>query len=106
MCVVSMVSDWGIQKVLPNIAEPVHPIWWPPLTIPNSLPPQDTGFKVIKLEEYVELVRKAKEYDERTNQPECPDPEKMAKMEEYCKKFESMGTEMFRLANELRNLLK
>src|SRR4051812_6336544 len=102
MCVVSMVSDYGIQKILPSIA----PNWYENITIPSVLTPQTAGYHILKLEEYNELMRKAKEYDARTNQPECPDPEKMAKMEEYCKKFETMGTEMFRLANELRNLLK
>jgi hypothetical protein len=105
MCVVSMVSDYGIQKVFPEIS-PNFPNFHH-VSAPNWVGPGTVAdHKIVTMTEYNELLRKAKEFDEKTGQPECPDPVKMAKMEEYCKKFETMGTEMFRLANELRNILK
>lgn len=101
-----MVSNIGIEKVFPSLVPPGQPAVLPPnwagaINIENNW-----HQKIITLTEYNELMRKAKAFDEATNQPDCPDPEKMAKMEEFCKKFETMGTEMFRLANELRNILK
>lgn len=96
MCAVSAISNYGISTVLPSLVT----AWSPKCPYPDAITTE------IALVEYNALLRKAKEYDERTNQPECPDPEKMAKMEEFCKKFETMGTEMFKLANELRNILK
>ena len=105
MCVVSAVTDYGLQKVFPDLSRPIdlaRPITpnydWSGTTL--------LDYKIVTLTEYNELIRKAKAFDEKTNQPDCHDPEKVAKLEEYCKKLEAFGVEMFKLVNELRALLK
>jgi hypothetical protein len=104
MCAISMVSNYGIEKVFPGIiSPPIQPIQQ---FSPNSINLDLSNWKYVTLQEYNALMTKAKEFDARTGQPECPDPEKIKKMEEFCVKFETMGAEMFRLSHELRSLLK
>jgi len=106
MCSVSMITGYGLEKVFPGIITPAVQPSLPSVLSNDWVEKLYNQTKVITLTEYNELIRKAKEFDAKTNQPECPDPEKIAAVEEFCKKFELMGTEMFRLANDLRNLLK
>ena len=65
MCVVSMVTDWGQKK---------YPDWitWPTTTEMFPTPRE----KIVDYKEYLELVRKAEEYDRMTGQPDCIDPDK------------------------------
>lgn len=69
MCVVSMVSG----HFQDNYASP--------LTFPPQIYP-----------DYLELIRKAKLYDEMTNQKDCPDPKKVEWQNELEKiMFEKYG---------------
>lgn len=60
MCVVSMIHDHFRDR---------YPL-------PDYLRDLDDGWIKIRWEEYQELLRKAREYDARTNQPNCEDPKK------------------------------
>lgn len=71
MCVVSMVHEhyqtWPspFTPAAPTFPPPLHPDWtWE------------------RWNEYQELLRKAAEYDKRVGQPDCPDPNKEAMMQE------------------------
>lgn len=79
MCVVSMVGDHYADKWLPR---------WPDLVPPEpggtriiKLPPEITReeFDALKceVEEMKALLKRAKEYDERNNEPDCEIDEKM-----------------------------
>lgn len=64
MCVVSMITDEYMRK-WPYI--PTTDPWWTPK--PVITPEEHDWFK--------QLIKKAEEYDKRTGQPDCPDPEKV-----------------------------
>lgn len=57
MCVYSMISGHYMEK-------------WPLPSFPHTWP------SPYEWADYEELVRKAREYDRITNQPDCPDPAK------------------------------
>ena len=63
MCVVSMISEHYMHK-------------WPTFPPQVPVPPQEWY-------DYTELLRKAAEYDKRTGQPDCPDPQKVKWQKEF-----------------------
>lgn len=68
MCVVSMITDhyrdrWPVVPLLPYPPQPA-PYIVPQITITRA-----------QWDEYIELKRKAAEYDARTGQPHCEKPE-------------------------------
>ena len=66
MCVYSMVSDHFMHR-------------WPrPWSPPAPMFPEMPGVPTPQeYEDYQELLRKAKLYDQMTGQPDCPAPEKL-----------------------------
>lgn len=79
MCVVSMVHDHFQRPWLPSPAVP-EPLPWTPTSYPE--------WTLERWNEYQELLKKAKKYDERTGQPDCPDPEKEKRFLEIQKMIE------------------
>ena len=85
MCVVSMVYDWTWDKwnrrynpppiVVPNPAAPYYP--WPAVPVPQPTPPAPTPEEV---QEFRDLLDRAREYDKRTSQPDCETEEKRRKL--------------------------
>lgn len=73
MCVVSAIIDNQINNW------PRHPAIGP--TIYPQIPSQK------ELDEFRELLKKAKEWDRLTNQPNCESLEKIAKLKELCKEL-------------------
>jgi len=77
MCAVSMVFDYGYK----------NPPWnWP--TYPNQPLPDSDAWKSIK--KYLEMIEKAKEFDEASKQPNCEDPKKAEFMEEVLKRLDAI----------------
>lgn len=80
MCVVSMVHEHFQQ-----------PPWYPPVpTFPIFTPhvPTYPEWTLERWVEYQELLRKAREYDARTGQADCPDPAKEVRYAEIQKMIE------------------
>ena len=81
MCVVSNVGDdWS--KRWPN--NPVNPWkdtnpWWEQIGVPAPSPVSREEFDALKkeMEELKKLLKAAKEYDEKTGQPDCHMDEKV-----------------------------
>lgn len=76
MCVVSMIHEhyqapWRTD--------------WPQRT--ERLPELPPEWNWPRWDEYQELLRKAKAYDEMMKQPDCPDPQKQALMGEIERKL-------------------
>lgn len=65
MCVVSMIMDHG-----------------------RSYPPEHWDWRNTK--DYLELVRKAREYDKMTGQPDCEDPEKARLIREILERLKQL----------------
>lgn len=61
MCMVSAIMDYGIQT-------------WPNWN--NQVTPVARDQIVLEMSAYLELVRKAEEFDKLANQPDCVDPKK------------------------------
>lgn len=83
MCVVSMVGDHFNQKwddYFPKPSGPLTP--WPPQTYWPTPPPSREEFDKLKkeVEEMRALLIRAKEYDEKNNEPSCEIEEKMEKL--------------------------
>lgn len=83
MCVVSMVGDhyrdkWGERDWFPKVWPPQPYRVYPNQTRP-SIPVDREEFDRLKDEvrELRDLLKRAKEYDERNNEPECEVEEKM-----------------------------
>lgn len=74
MCVVSMVTDHFYKRWLTPE--------WSDVTFPGALPSTHPLPTPVEYHDFLELVRKAREYDKRTNQPDCPDAEKVKWMDE------------------------
>ena len=81
MCVVSMVGDWYHDKW--KDYPPVQP-YYVPQTVPATTVVLNTGvsqeeFDKLKkeVEDMKELLRRAKIYDEKNNEPNCEIEEKM-----------------------------
>lgn len=77
MCVVSMITEhyelkWPLTQRIPFDPLGIHDV---PLPRP------------LEYFDFLELVRKAKEYDRMTNQPDCPDAEKLKWMAELEKRM-------------------
>lgn len=70
MCVTSMVSDFYMQK-------------WPQPSWPHIFPPTLPQTVPAEWYDYQELLRKAREYDKLTGQPDCPDPIKVKWQKEF-----------------------
>lgn len=75
MCVYSMIMDHYYDKwkdLVPN-----QPTVWPPDQFPPAYPtyPQVLPGQA-ELDEFRELLRKAREYDKKNNQPDCELEEK------------------------------
>lgn len=77
MCVVSMVTDhYSRRWPTPKWEDVTFPHY------PNTLPSTPALPTPAEYQDFLELVRKAREYDKRTNQPDCPDAEKLKWMDE------------------------
>ncbi|AXQ68252.1 hypothetical protein HOT99_gp048 [Caulobacter phage CcrBL10] len=81
MCVVSAVMDHGRQQ-WPHLMEPK---FWP---LPTPVVPAHPGMKIwppqepklptkAEIEAFLALYKAAQEYDAKTGQPHCEDPEKI-----------------------------
>lgn len=82
MCVVSMVTDHYYHRwPSPEWDEVTFPSPQQIPSLPPSLPTPE------EYNNFLELVRKAREYDKRTNQPDCPDAEKLKWMDELEKRM-------------------
>ena len=85
MCVVSMVGDHYSDKWrprFPDIGTWPDPVEYPTKVQPLTFLPEITReeFDALKkeVEEMKALLKRAKEYDERNNEPDCEIEEKMA----------------------------
>jgi len=76
MCVVSAIIDNQINN-WPKIGPTVTPGF-----VIHKIPCSQE-----ELDEFRELLKKAKEWDKRTNQPNCESLEKTAKLKELCKEL-------------------
>ena len=74
MCAVSMTIDYGI-KTWPDPNYIQMPPVFPQPVVPESTVPTPDQWKI-----FIDLVEVAREYDRRTKQPNCEDPEKVAWM--------------------------
>jgi hypothetical protein len=76
MCTLSMIYDYGRQvwPQQPYVPNP-SPGTVPTFTVPKVPTPEEWAA-------FLELVEKARKFDEMTNQPDCEDPEKGKWMEE------------------------
>jgi hypothetical protein len=81
MCSVSAVMDYG-HRTWPA---PFQPGWTPLKPVIPNLP---TEAERQALEAFRELVRKAEEFDEKTAQPNCEDPEKIKLLERILQRLE------------------
>ena len=78
MCVVSMVMDHWTETVTPKYpAIPTTP------TIQPYVSREEFNSLKESVEELVELLKRAKIYDEEHDQPDCEMEEKIAKVREY-----------------------
>lgn len=82
MCVVSMISDWGRDRW------PLQPQPYSYPSGPLPLPPSPYLPSKQEWDEFKELLRRAAEYDKRTNQPDCEDPKKQEWMKEIERRLE------------------
>lgn len=81
MCVVSMVHG--------HFQTPLIPVpHWPPLVPHIPTAPAHPEWTLERWHEYQELLRKARQYDERTGQFDCPDPAKEVRYQEIQKMIE------------------
>lgn len=80
MCAVSMISDHYGDKWR-DLVRP-HQNW--PITQPQISRSEFDALKA-EVENLKELLRKAKEYDERTGQPDCEKDEKVAIVRQVAK---------------------
>lgn len=78
MCVVSMVTDWG-QQQWPKPSE------FYPTVGPYPYPAAPLGPTPDEIREFRDLLRKAREIDQKTGQPDCIDPAK----DEWLKEFDA-----------------
>lgn len=72
MCVVSMVIGWGQEQ------------WITPHIFPTYFYPQ-----------YLDLIKRAEEYDKLNNQPNCPDESKdkwLKMLDQHMKYLNQMGS--------------
>lgn len=84
MCVYSMIADHYIDKWVPTPYK--YPTTSPPIVLPDF--PVGTTKKVPTIEEIqemLELLKKAKEYDEKTNQKDCELEEKKEALRQVAK---------------------
>lgn len=102
MCVVSYVGDYWREKLpekhpwaTPFPSDPI-PNW------PSSLNPTREEFEALKkeIEELKKLIIAAKEYDEKTGQPECETDEKVALIKKFA---EYVGVDMKDVFNDNKN---
>lgn len=82
MCAVSMIYDYG-RQVWPWNPTPLPPN--PPTYVVNPVPTQE------QWDAFLELVEKAKKFDEMTHQADCEDPEKAEWMRAIEKRLEDAG---------------
>lgn len=91
MCVYSMIVDhynneWGRKR-------PQFPFPQPPLAFPTNPPPNPPKPLITEeeLKRFMELLRRAKEYDEKNNQKDC---EMESKKETLRKLAEQLGVKI------------
>ena len=83
MCIVSMIHDhyndwyhkhwpWNVPKIIPPVIRPA------PQPRPTPLTDDEIQELLDKGKEYRDAIKKAKQLDELTSQPDCEDPEKAA----------------------------
>lgn len=107
MCVVSMMADYGKQVYNP---EKINPVWWPTKEqSPQPLP----AFDYNSFQQYMELLRKAAEYDKLTNQAHCESQEKIQWLKDIQEKLNSLqsvadevATQISEIKLEVDNFLK
>lgn len=76
MCVVSMVIDHYDEKWCKNWHPMIPPIKPMPVPYPVNWPPVPRVPTQAEIDEFYELLRKAREYDKKNNQPDCEMEEK------------------------------
>ena len=75
MCVVSMVVDHFYDKWKDRRPEPYNPYpSIPPWPGPASISPEE-------IQEFRELLKRAREYDKRNNEPDCEMDEKKQRLQ-------------------------
>ncbi len=87
MCVVSMIVDHYWDKWHPYRPEPPYrlPSWPDPNPLPQYPLPHQVPSKLPSPEEiaeFHELLRKAREYDKRNNEPPCESEEKKKRLKD------------------------
>ncbi len=83
MCVVSMIADHYYDRWKPYRTDP--PTQWP-----NTFPPAPTPTRIpsqAEIDEFHELLRKAREYDKRNNEPDCELEEKKKRLNDLAKEL-------------------
>lgn len=83
MCVVSAINDYGREK-WPGVVVPWPDLTTAPLTPQPAFPPfkpkEPDGSRLpskAEIESFLELIKRAQEFDRVANQPHCEDPEKV-----------------------------
>jgi hypothetical protein len=114
MCMVSMVSDYGMQT-LPPIK------WWPdPNTVPQVIPSVKPTVDPDVYKRWLDTLESAKQYDVAAKQPDCPDPVKeqflkdlVISLKEYGVRLingdfdnQDVGVEFIELGTRLEDFLK
>jgi len=78
MCVMSVVMDYG-RTTWPTV---VSPTWAPVNPIsPTYAPPEQAPAERDAILKFMDLVRKAAEFDKAADQAHCEDPEKIKLLE-------------------------
>ena len=120
MCVVSMINDYGRREFWPRPGDPWHdPFDIDPFKpgLPGSpldpyrkipgdkLPPIDPAVDLERLREFQKLIEAAKQYDKKTKQPHCEDPEKAKVMEAVDARVKELEAELGAARDEAKTEL-
>ena len=99
MCVMSMVLDHYTRE-WPNPSKhwKIDPIYWPE-EIPSQPDPGEIKKTLDRINKFMDLIEKAKEIDNVTNQPDCEDPKKV----EYLDEIKALKKQLEALEKKVRN---
>ena len=102
MCAISAVSDYGRENLYLGIGE------WKDYKYPNTITNKpslktELGFDGYKT--YMELLRKAAEYDRIMNEPNCHDPEKMKFLNALVERMNKLGEEFVEIGKEIKKIV-